>query len=149
MATEFTNTEKTMTCKWCGKKFTVHCKPLGLGWDYKGHKGYCSNKCMNEAQDKEKEEDEERRREKEKEREAYERDKERAKVLKEEGKKWLALWRSAGEGGRAAIVFFTIFLLFLGFIITKTGTIEVGIILLLIGSLGLIFAGFSIKDALK
>lgn len=72
--------------------------------------------------------------------EELEADKEKAKLLKAEGKKWLALWTSAGKYGRMGIGIGTAVSWFIGFKM---------LILLPIAILGTIFAGLVIKDSMK
>ena len=45
---------KTETCKWCGRPYVVDQNPIykkgGFGWDYKGRKGYCSERCKMQSE---------------------------------------------------------------------------------------------------
>ena len=45
---------KTEKCKWCGRTHVVEQNPIykkgGFGWNYEGHKGYCSDKCKLDAE---------------------------------------------------------------------------------------------------
>lgn len=45
---------KIETCKWCGRSYTVEQNPVykkgGFGWDYKGRKGFCSDRCKSQSE---------------------------------------------------------------------------------------------------
>lgn len=45
---------KVEKCKWCGSGYVVEQNPIyksgGFGWDHKGRKGYCSDRCKMESE---------------------------------------------------------------------------------------------------
>lgn len=79
------------------------------------------------------------------EKEELEADKAKAKDLKEEGKKWLALWTSVGKNGRYGIG--------LGIVVAWFGAFgapgAMKLLLALIAIAGTIFAGLVVKDSMK
>lgn len=79
------------------------------------------------------------------EKEELEADKAKAKDLKAEGKKWLALWTSVGKNGRYGIG--------IGIVVAWFGAFGapggIKILLALIAIAGTIFAGLIVKDSMK
>lgn len=157
MASEFTGADtKKMECSHCGRIYFVERAAFGFTWDHKGHKGYCSNRCMqaagggssgsyvNTIQDSA---DTIRREAEEK--EALMRDREKAEDLKQDGKKWLALWYYIGAFGRAITILVTFLVLFFGIIALASGGIGFGIFTLLIGVAALTFFTLVIKEAIE
>jgi len=144
------------------------------GWVSKGwpRKDFCSNKCKDEYTERnekssskpktpkspeerlfkkmqDKEYDDELKLKKIQDKEDFEKDKDKSKILKEEGKKWMSLWYGMGKNGR--ITFGSILGGFVAFsIISFAGEhIAVGIILSIFSLVGLVIGSLILKEFAK